>query len=497
MRTGSLGARRAGRVGAATATAQDTTPAAGAASGRPALPAAGTMELGGGGGGAGAGSGAAAAAAPSAAAPAAPSTSGSSSASRRRGAGDEGGDGAAPPARRLKHENQKKVLETWFILNPRPDGAAALAIAREANLSVAEVKRWFRNRRHFIKIAQEDRRSREELGMPSPGASWDGRLRMGKLLGDEGVSPGSADGAPGGSTQPSPNDTAPHRGGGGARPMRVDTVQAIWAEMHSRLSHVGSTAAAADSDCVRRCIRRLGEAGHDVHALDMNAVLGFVALFESHVEYLQALAALFDLPSYAPGPAAAQPPHQQLPQPHQQAAAQPSHGADPGGAGAWRALAASAGAAPPGAGATLDGWRSDAHQPAPLVRPRPQPAAPAAPAGPMAPLQPPRPMPGYGPGPGAVPTAAAAAPPPPPPPPQPPPQPQPVPVAAPVLPSQPMAYPVPAVGMPPDGAAYMAPPPPPHWGSFIPVPANFVLRSHGYAGDVHMNGYDGRGTLPQ
>jgi len=178
------------------------------------------------------------------------------------------------PRRRVKLQHQREVLGRWFALYPRPPQQVMYRIVRESGLDAREVKRWFRNRRHLVKLAQG-------LAAPNPVAT----------------SPESRDAKHASTTAQSNYDGtgADARGGhvapSGSWPAHVLDSQhklaaaadAAWTTLSSWFDE------AVCADVHRLHLYQLALAGIDTSELNVSILAGLASMLQSRPQYVAAL----------------------------------------------------------------------------------------------------------------------------------------------------------------------------------------------------------------
>jgi len=174
----------------------------------------------------------------------------------------------APPtgkaSRRGKAEYQKLVLSKWFQTCQNPTKEMLSQISQETMLSVIDVKRWFRNRRHFVKVAKDLDLPRFDATGPLAAA---GRSQPPLGFTTAGtMQPAAAD-------QPGP-----------ALAMRV-RAEAAWNDVAARFERASDLIPPQDVDAVAA---RLRAHGIDPSALDVCVMIGLASMFDARPQYLTA-----------------------------------------------------------------------------------------------------------------------------------------------------------------------------------------------------------------
>jgi len=198
-----------------------------------------------------------------------------------------GGSGEVGKARpRLKQAHQKQVLERWFRLNTKPSSSTFVLIARESNLEIGEVKRWFRNRRHFVKLAGaiESGHTADLATGGSPGAgTW--------AVDDGGDSP--SNGSTSTARRASNGGDSGIASRGRREPVLLDSVaklllatETAWADLTTQFDTCNMF---AGTHGLGEFARLLQAAGVDPASVNLGVLAGLVRMFETRPIYLDAL----------------------------------------------------------------------------------------------------------------------------------------------------------------------------------------------------------------
>jgi len=195
-----------------------------------------------------------------------------------------------PPSRRVKLQHQKQVLEQWFAFCPRPSPHAMDRIIHESGLEAQEVRRWFRNRRHFVKLAHDLVAPKPWAASPEARDAERANTTAPSYFDGASVDACSADGAPAGSWSMHVPDSQ-HK--------LAAAADAAWAKLSSRFD--------TDVPANERSLHlyKLALAGTDASELNMATLAGLGAMLESRPQYVAALRVVLGSTTFPPRAAAA------------------------------------------------------------------------------------------------------------------------------------------------------------------------------------------------
>ena len=179
-----------------------------------------------------------------------------------------------PPSRRVKLQHQKQVLEQWFAFCPRPSPHAMDRIIHESGLEAQEVRRWFRNRRHFVKLAHDLVAPKPWAASPEARDAERANTTAPSYFDGASVDACSADGAPAGSWSMHVPDSQ-HK--------LAAAADAAWTTLSSWFDE------AVCADVHRLHLYQLALAGIDTSELNVSILAGLASMLQSRPQYVAAL----------------------------------------------------------------------------------------------------------------------------------------------------------------------------------------------------------------